>query len=651
MSLKGKLLLDSSDYNKKMDQAKAKASITGQQIRERMEKAGQGFEAINKLGGATGGVMKNIQQAIAGMMSPIGMVMAGIAALGTLAIKWWDKMNESLQEYKERIKVLLGIMQKEQKEQEQLAKTQKDYISILQKLASKESLTNAEKLIAIKIIQQLTKRYGDLGLSIDQATGYLIGFERAQKKIKTEQRNEQLSGLEKTIKLLDQQAKKQAQLMTKSYGHDWNILGSQTFKYDTNKYKDMQEAIAAGYNVQFNPTHDINYIPGSNGSKPIFRKVEISDEQKRLRKLWNEGGLEGKRAFANEMITRSAGDDDQIALYKQLYDNLDALIKKQKQYNNIKDYGTNDLAILIQQSANIAQSMAKDNAQTEKLIETQKAIREKRERDSAYKSLDSDDERVEFLEKQLNEEKKIGNELEKQSNQLREKQKAIQEQIKAVQMAILILEKETAKTEKQQEQLSSKRFELEKQSLQLLRLNKQINQQINDITSQTQSNLTKQLQTELSIKEIKEKSQDFYDSSLQALDAEIQITKLKLQGLDEEAEKQKLINELKLKGLNVDEMQVDEILAKRKELQKLNTELQNQKKDVKTAEAKEIKAKTDLSGLDTFSNELATRGGFTSSVITATTKDVNERIYQTQKSSENQLKMILSEMKKIGVIN
>jgi len=29
-------------------------------------------------------------------MSPIGLVMAAVAALGTLAVKTWDKMNESL---------------------------------------------------------------------------------------------------------------------------------------------------------------------------------------------------------------------------------------------------------------------------------------------------------------------------------------------------------------------------------------------------------------------------------------------------------------------------------------------------------------------------------------------------------------------------
>jgi hypothetical protein len=40
--------------------------------------------------------LKNLTEGITGLMSPIGLVMAGVAALGALAVKTWDKMNESI---------------------------------------------------------------------------------------------------------------------------------------------------------------------------------------------------------------------------------------------------------------------------------------------------------------------------------------------------------------------------------------------------------------------------------------------------------------------------------------------------------------------------------------------------------------------------
>jgi hypothetical protein len=38
-------------------------------------------------------------------MSPIGLVMAGVAALGALAVKVWDNMTESAEEYGKKVAI------------------------------------------------------------------------------------------------------------------------------------------------------------------------------------------------------------------------------------------------------------------------------------------------------------------------------------------------------------------------------------------------------------------------------------------------------------------------------------------------------------------------------------------------------------------
>ena len=161
------------------------------------------------------------------------------------------------------------------------------------------------------------------------------------------------------------------------------------------------------------------------------------------------------------------------------------------------------------------------------------------------------------------------------------------------------------------------------------------------------------------------------------------------------------INDLKAKGLMIDEAEVNKILAKRRQLVKLNKQLESKddpysvsgkslqdkiqqklnpfnyeyKKRLEEQKAKKGEALTKkqrsqirkvvelqfkandlmnmkpaMDGLQTFTNELASRGGFSSSVVSASKNDVNERIYKVQKQSQIQLRNILAEMKRMGVI-
>lgn len=697
MSLKAKLLLDSSDYNKKMDQAKSKAASAGKQIKDKLQQGGRGFEAINKFGGKFGGVLKNLTEGIAGLMSPIGLVMAGVAALGALAVKTWDKMNESIQEYKERIKILLGILQKQQKERDELNKKQNEQISILQKLASKQKLSNTEKILAMTIIQELTKRYGDLGISIDQVTGAIKGFDEAQKKIKAQQLDDKLTSTAKQRIILQRTAHRQASAMMNEIGHETYFGGGQTFRYDTDRYKSLKDARNMGFDVKFNPTHDLTYIPGSGRAPGVWRNVEISDEDKRLRKLWNEGGLEGKREFAKGMLQRANGDADQVKMYQELYEALDKLIKKRQQFDDLKKYGTTNVNDLVAEFNKEVETSDKIVEQHNKKINEGKARQDKINRDSEYKSLDTDAQRIVFLEKELNELKKVGVELEQKSK----KSTAEYEDLKKKQADLVKQYNEAVKNgnEKQSFEIAKKMLELAKQKNEISK------QQTADMLAE-QANLEDQLRLETAIKQLKQKSSDYYASSLEALNAEIQITKLKLKGLNEQAQKQQLINELKLKGLMVDEAEVDKILAKRRELAKLNKQIEQNKnaqnfnkglkgkgndivsqatkqvgltqqirrqEALKNAEKekgakltddeiKKVEALADAQALmesnsynfdknlDIKTNQMTSRGGFASGAVSRQKWDVNNQIRDAQQQSNRILQDIKTILQNGGVI-
>ena len=56
-------------------------------------------------------------------------------------------------------------------ENEELRQKGDSYLAQLEQIASRESLSNANKAEAKKAIGELTKAYGDLGIKLDETTG------------------------------------------------------------------------------------------------------------------------------------------------------------------------------------------------------------------------------------------------------------------------------------------------------------------------------------------------------------------------------------------------------------------------------------------------------------------------------------------------
>lgn len=635
MSIKAKIQVDSSEVKKGLQEAENTAKKTGANIKDSMEKAGQGFESINKLGGTMGGTLKNVQEAIMGLLSPVGLVMAGITALGTLAVKVWDMMTVSAEEYAAKA---AAISQKTKADIETVFKESEEsntYLDRLKELASIEELSNAMKIEAATLISILEKRYSDLGLSIDMATGKIKGLDEAQQRMLQRQLK---------IKTASAEANFSATRMEASAATE-KVLGKR------NVY---------GY-----------FSPMGFGSPSSSKSVYLANK-------WNSSSLESKREVAWEMI-KNATSDSEIKNWETLATTLDKMIAAQEELNLLREIGHKSEKAYIEELKNrsndeLAKASKKNIEEAKKLSEAndQKvAARNIKNSDDTTKLLTYDVFLSEFKNKKaedLAEIEKINKELARLQKEKFEVEKLLPDfDIPELKNEYLKIGDEIIKLDKKRSDLALNQVKCESEILKYEEL----------------------------IAEIKKKNSDYYAVQKDSLNQEINLADMKLKGLDDEVAKQKLLYDIKSKGIMLDEKEVETIIKKQKELGALNLkqdlkgqaeslQIQAMKAAGKGKEAaqleairnaekikglkltekeiEQVKKLSDLQyelgavfpsiqvGQGTITNELARRGGFASSVVTDTSLDVNSQILAVQKAQESLLKQIDAEIKKLGVI-
>ena len=89
-----------------------------------------------------------------------------------------------------------------------------EHLQRLGELAEAEKLNNAETAEAAAIIELLTKRYGDLGIQIDAATGKITGFAEGQKRVKTQMFAAALADVDAEISAADQKMRQLQKSLT-----------------------------------------------------------------------------------------------------------------------------------------------------------------------------------------------------------------------------------------------------------------------------------------------------------------------------------------------------------------------------------------------------------------------------------------------------
>lgn len=184
---------------KKMDSSLSSVGSGTQNMEKNLQAAAKGMDSISKVGGKAGGVMKNLTESIQGLLSPIGLVSAGITAVITLVVHMYEKAKQRIQALKDYAKIGIEDAGKQLADSQKGMATDRGYMDRLIEISRYEEIDNATKQEAIRIISLLTSKYGDLGLSIDDTTGKVLGLVEAIEKFNQKQLNREMQGINSTI--------------------------------------------------------------------------------------------------------------------------------------------------------------------------------------------------------------------------------------------------------------------------------------------------------------------------------------------------------------------------------------------------------------------------------------------------------------------
>lgn len=161
-------------------QAKKTSSVFGKLVPQSLKaKAASVFGAVRKeMNDTSGGVKEFFSKFLAGG-GAVGIIVAGIASIGKIAKTAYDGWIGRMKDAGEMAQRNAESIREAAAANEQLRQKSFGYLSQLQSLSSQETLSNANKAEARKLIAELTKSYGELGVALDETTGKLTGVDSA----------------------------------------------------------------------------------------------------------------------------------------------------------------------------------------------------------------------------------------------------------------------------------------------------------------------------------------------------------------------------------------------------------------------------------------------------------------------------------------
>nr|DAQ92389.1 MAG TPA: hypothetical protein [Bacteriophage sp.] len=347
MSVKTTLDIDSKPYEEKIKEVEKKTEQSAAKMDKAMNKVGSGSnkknnstsEMLDKVGDSAdkavtaldsvGGALGNASTGLSGIAGDLVNVFtnwqtAAIAAFGVIlaaGVALWDKLTLSAEEYAKKATI---AAEKAKKKYDDLFSEQaqdQGYFDRLKELNDREKLSNEEKTEAVKLVQILTNKYGDLGISIDTATGKLIGLDKAQ------------------AEFLKRQLKTRIETARVNVQSQQNVASASV------------ESALGVRNVNA-------YLSPSKFGDPT-KSASVSRAE-----MWNKGGLQGKLDVANEMLSEATTNED-IEKWQNVITALEKLIIAEQEYNNIKEFGEKT-------EKEYAEALKKRSEEAKKAAETKK---------------------------------------------------------------------------------------------------------------------------------------------------------------------------------------------------------------------------------------------------------------------------------------
>lgn len=152
-------------------------------------------EITNLEGGA-----KNLVKTMLAGGGLIGIAMAGVQSVIKLCTMALDAMSAKGKEAAETHRQFADSTAEAAANAERLKQSSNEAITQLSSMANAAKLSNAEQEKAVSLIAALTRQYGDLGLSVDQATGKIKGLGAAIVEKETRDTQRQIRAIEAQLK-------------------------------------------------------------------------------------------------------------------------------------------------------------------------------------------------------------------------------------------------------------------------------------------------------------------------------------------------------------------------------------------------------------------------------------------------------------------
>lgn len=323
-----KITLDAAEYKKELNDvvARSKAAQTelsknsvqgtqaagkaADQFGQKISKAGGIMSAF---GSQAGGKFSGLGQVIGSLGSPITLITTAVGALTAVTMDFLRKgisgaqeAADAAQKNAEAIRESAAAAEQQRQKNETNWKSLKSLKDSLDILSVTEKASNAQKTEAVRLIGLLSKSYGDLGISIDEATGRMQGFDKAYAAALEKDRQNRLNAMKGEYKELESEIARNNEIIGGFWSSKNDVANAQgNIQNATKRMAELAPQIHAL--EKSNPGKDYTTAAKSaeldrkqNTFDSAYDQLKNEEQQLKYQQLINEGRI--KEANALKLI-------------------------------------------------------------------------------------------------------------------------------------------------------------------------------------------------------------------------------------------------------------------------------------------------------------------------------------------------------------
>ena len=295
---------------RKAERGAQAAGKAANQLGGEISKAGGIMSAF---GSQAGGKIGGLGQLIGALCSPVAMVTTAVGALATVTMDFLRKgisgaqeAADAAQKNAEAIRESAAAAEQQRQKNETNWKSLKSLKDSLDILSVTEKASNAQKTEAVRLIGLLSKSYGNLGISIDGATGRMLGFDKAYAAALEKDKQNRLNAMKGEYKELESEIARNNEIIGGFWSSKTDIANAQgNIQNATKRMAELAPQIHAL--DKSNPGKDYTNAAKSaeldrkqNTFDSAHDQLKNEEQQLKYQQLINEGRI--KEANALKLI-------------------------------------------------------------------------------------------------------------------------------------------------------------------------------------------------------------------------------------------------------------------------------------------------------------------------------------------------------------